>query len=165
MVLIGYSGVKEPKPSYFWNAWSACTAERWKMDAVNESERISRMERPVLIEYITDLTTSHSVSAIVNMGKQFSDLKRIGAEDVFYSTMDSLFDKLQLRLHETVGDVDQANEDITSIENLLYNQHLKGFKKCLIEKCRTPEIAEIPEIAAPQTTFHIEDFEFILRRF
>ena len=184
MVLIGYSGVKEPKPSYFWNAWSACTAERWKMDAVNESERISKMERPVLIEYITDLTTSHSVSAIVNMGKQFSDLKRIGAEEIFYPTMKCLFDKLRLRLYETVGDVDQTNEDIISIEtvmdenistanftalflvyqhmvrhekleaelepasqrstrrknqNLIYNKHLNGFKKWLIEKCGIPQ--------------------------
>ena len=118
MVLIGYSGVREPKPSYFWNAWSACTAERWKMDAVNESERISKMERPVLIEYITELTTSHSVSAIVNMGKQFLDLRRLGAEDVFVTTMNNIFIELQLRLLQTVGDADnsQNNEDITNIE-------------------------------------------------
>ena len=118
MVLIGYSGVREPKPSYFWNAWSACTAERWKMDAVNEAERISKMDRSVLIEYIMDLTTSHSVSAIVNMGKQFLDLRRLGAEDVFVTTMKNFFVELQLRLLETVGDADnsQNNEDITNIE-------------------------------------------------
>ena len=53
------------------------------------------------------------------MGKQFSDLKRIGDEEVFDPTMNSLFDKLQIPLHETVGDVDQANEDITSIETVM----------------------------------------------
>ena len=45
MVLIGYSGVEEPRPSYFWNAWSACTPERWKMDADNEFIKIDKMKR------------------------------------------------------------------------------------------------------------------------
>ena len=124
MVLIGYSGVKEPKPSYFWNAWSACTADQWKMDAVNESEKISKMKRHVLIEYIMDLTTSQSVSAVLNMRKQYLDLRKIGAQDVFATIMKNIFDKLQSRLHETVGDADkvfsiQNNEDITNIEKVM----------------------------------------------
>ena len=88
------------------------------MDAVNEFEKICKMKRPVLIEYIMDLTTSHSVSAIVNMEKQFSDLRRLGAEDVFVTTMKNIFVELQLRLLETVGDADnsQNNEEITNIE-------------------------------------------------
>ena len=65
-----------------------------------------------------DLTTSHSVSAVMNMRKQFLDLRRLGAEDVFVTTMNNIFVELQLRLLETVGDADnsQNNEDITNIE-------------------------------------------------
>ena len=46
------------------------------------------------------------------------DLRRLGAEDVFVTTMNNIFVELQLRLLETVGDADnsQNNEDITNIE-------------------------------------------------
>lgn len=87
------------------------------MDAANESEKICKMKRPVLTEYIADLTTTHQVSAVLNMRRQFRDLRRIGAKEVFVTTMKDLFDKLQSRLDETVGDIHQ--EGITNIETVM----------------------------------------------
>ena len=31
-------------------------------------------------------------------------------------------------------------------QNLVYNQHLNGFKKWLIEKCRSPKMIAAPQI-------------------
>ena len=131
MVLIGYSGVEEPRPSYFWNARSACTAERWKMDADLEAQKIDKMTRDQLIEYVMDLTRSQDPvgflhgSASWNMRRQFEDLLSKNFQDgrradtVFRVTMKSIFEKIQSRLN----DVNLINldciyntEDIKSIE-------------------------------------------------
>ena len=110
MVLIGYSGVEEPRPSYFWNARSACTAERWKMDADLEAQKIDKMTRGQLIEYIVDLTVSSSLkegsAPSNNMRKQFTDLIGKNFQDgrradiVFKVTMKSIFEKIQSRLND-----------------------------------------------------------------
>ena len=90
------------------------------MDVANESKKVHQMKRPVLIEYINDLTTTHSVSAILNIRKQFWDLRRIGAKEVFATSMKHLFYKLQTCLHETVGDFDHILDgDITNIETVM----------------------------------------------
>ena len=135
MVLIGYSGVEEPRPSYFWNAWSACTAERWKMDADLEAQKIDKMTRNQLIEYVMDLTRFqdpvwflHGSAPLNNMRKQFTDL--IGknfqdgrrADTVFRVTMKSIFEKIQSRLND-VNLIDLEciynTEDIKSIEAVM----------------------------------------------
>ena len=135
MVLIGYSGVEEPRPSYFWNAWSACTAERWKMDADLEAQKIDKMTRGQLIEYVMDLTRFqdpvwflHGSAPMNNMRKQFTDL--IGknfqdgrrADTVFRVTMKSIFEKIQSRLND-VNLIDLEciynTEDIKSIEAVM----------------------------------------------
>ena len=134
MVLIGYSGVEEPRPSYFWNAWSACTAERWKMDADLEIQKISKMTREQLIEYVMDLTKSQDPvgfvhgSASWNMRKQYEDLVNKNFRDgrradiVFRATMESIFDKLQSRLNDVnLIDVEciYNTEDIISLETVM----------------------------------------------
>ena len=135
MVLIGYSGVEEPRPSYFWNAWSACTAERWKMDADLEAQKIDKMTRGQLIEYVMDLTRFqdpvwflHGSAPMNNMRKQFTDL--IGknfqdgrrADTVFRVTMKSIFEKIQSRLND-VNLIDLEciynTDDIKSIEAVM----------------------------------------------
>ena len=132
MVLIGYSGVEEPRPSYFWNAWSACTPERWKMDADLEIQKIGKMTREQLIEYVMDLTRSSTVEGglkyALNMRKQYEDLVNKNFRDgrradiVFRATMESIFDKLQSRLNdENLIDVEciYNTEDITSLETVM----------------------------------------------
>ena len=112
MVLIGYSGVEEPRPSYFWNARSACTAERWKMDADLEAQKIDKMTRDQLIEYVMDLTRLQDPvgflhgSASWNMRKQLEDLVDKNFQDgrraeiVFREMINSIFEKLQSRLND-----------------------------------------------------------------
>ena len=132
MVLIGYSGVEEPRPSYFWNAWSACTPERWKMDADLEAQKIDKMTREQLIEYVMDLTMSSTVNDglkyALNMRKQFADLADKNFQDgrradtVFRVTMKSIFEKIQSRLND-VNLIDLEciynTEDIKSIEAVM----------------------------------------------
>ena len=132
MVLIGYSGVEEPRPSYFWNAWSACTPERWKMDADLEIQKIGKMTREQLIEYVMDLTRSSTVEGglkyALNMRKQYEDLVNKNFRDgrradiVFRATMESIFDKLQSRLNDVnLIDVEciYNTEDIISLETVM----------------------------------------------
>ena len=134
MVLIGYSGVEEPRPSYFWNAQSACTAERWKMDADLEAQKIDKMTRDQLIEYVMDLTRSQDPvgflhgSASWNMRRQFEDLVNKNFQDgrradiVFRETIKSIFEKLQSRLNDVnLVDVEciYTTEDIKSIEAVM----------------------------------------------
>ena len=129
MVLIGYSGVEEPRPSYFWNSWSACTAEQWKKDADLEATKIDKMTRGQLIEYVMDLTrSSTTIQYYMNMRNQFQDLLNKTfqdgrkADDVFRVTMKSIFEKLQSRLTD-VNLVDHEfiyiTEDIKSIEAVM----------------------------------------------
>ena len=131
MVLIGYSGVEEPRPSYFWNAWSACTPERWKMDADNESIKIDKMTRGQLVEYVMDLTDcsfTKDPDPWGNMEKQFMDLVDKNFEDgrradvVFRATMNSIFEKLQSRLND-VNFIDTDciynTDDIKNIEAVM----------------------------------------------
>ena len=127
MVLIGYSGVEEPRPSYFWNAQSACTAERWKMDADLEAQKIDKMTRSQLIEYVMDLTGLQD-SCRWNMRKQFADLVNKNFQDgrradiVFRETIKSIFEKLQSRLNDVnLVDVEcvYTTEDIRSIEEVM----------------------------------------------
>ena len=112
MVLIGYSGVEEPRPSYFWNARSACTAERWKMDADLEAQKIDKMTRDQLIEYVMDLTRLQDPVGFLhgspswNMRKQLEDLVDKNFQDgrraeiVFREMINSIFEKLQSRLND-----------------------------------------------------------------
>lgn len=127
MVLIGCSGVEEPRPSYFWNAWSACTAERWKLDADLETQKIEKMTREQLIEYITDLTRKHKHFA-TNMRKQFADLADKNFQDgrradiVFRATLKSIFELLPSRLNDVnLIDVECVYkcEDIKNIETVM----------------------------------------------
>jgi len=126
MVLIGYSGVEEPRPSYFWNAWSACTAEQWKKDADLEAQKIDKMTRGQLIEYVMDLTRNWILTR--NMRNQFQDLLDKAfqdgrrADEVFRVTMKSIFEKLQFRLNDdNLIDVEfiYITEDIKSIEAVM----------------------------------------------
>ena len=132
MVLIGYSGVEEPRPSYFWNAWSACTPERWKMDADLEAQKIDKMTREQLIEYVMDLTMSSTVNDglkyLLNMEKQFADLADKNFQDgrradiVFRATLKSIFELLQSRLND-VNLIDfecvYKSEDVKNIDTVM----------------------------------------------
>ena len=126
-----YSGVKEPRLSNFWNAWSASTAERWEVDAGNEAKKIDKMTRDQLVEYVMDVTkyslTEGSVP-LANMMYQFVDLVDKNFQDgrradvVFRTTMNSIFEKLQSRLNDVnFIDTERINktDDIKNIEAVL----------------------------------------------
>ena len=126
MVLIGFSGVEEPRPSYFWNAWSACSPDRWKMDADNELQKIDKMTRCQLFEYVTDLLSSSI--PLQNMRKQYEDIidktcqDGRSADSVFWDRIDSINDKIYDRLNdENLIDIDRIydNDDIKSIEAVM----------------------------------------------
>ena len=152
------------KVPYFWQAWSACRPETWKMDADEEFRRISKMPRAELLEYIKVIVNGLPG---MNLRRQFWDLANKSfddgrrAQDVFLSTLKSIFDLLQSRLVETDHDLDVLGNDIKNIEivmsgnitssdyTVLFLVHQKLVKKekrlATMAKDKIPENRKLPE--------------------
>ena len=110
------------KVPYFWQAWSACRPETWKMDADEEFRRISKMPRAELLEYIKVIANGFPG---MNLTRQFSDLANKSfddgkrAQDVFLSTLKSIFDLMQSRLVDIDNDLKALNNDMGNVETVM----------------------------------------------